>query len=125
MEDRFAPPVSFEAASDQLHELVAGWVGSADFGDDEYRWGLRALLQSMDYDPVFSDRGRRIAWGEVISALSARAHALKSVAQHPGSDSCPTPKPVVITGIPRTGTTALHKLLAVDPQFQGLQSWLI
>ena len=30
----------------------------------------------------------------------------------------------MITGIPRTGTTALHKLMAVDPQFQGLQGWL-
>jgi len=125
MEDRFAPPARFEAAGDQLHELVAGLADSAEFGGDEYRWGLRALLQSMDYDPVFSERGRRIAWGEVISALSARAQALKSMAQHPGFDTCPTPGPVVITGIPRTGTTALHKLLAVDPQFQGLQSWLI
>ena len=32
--------------------------------------------------------------------------------------------PIVITGIPRTGTTALHKLMAVDTQFQGLQTWL-
>jgi len=30
----------------------------------------------------------------------------------------------VITGIPRTGTTALHKLLSRDPQFQGLERWL-
>ena len=33
--------------------------------------------------------------------------------------------PVVITGIPRTGTTALHKLLSTDPRFQVLESWLI
>jgi hypothetical protein len=33
--------------------------------------------------------------------------------------------PLVVTGIPRTGTTALHKLLSMDPQFQGLEQWLI
>jgi len=32
---------------------------------------------------------------------------------------------VVITGVPRTGTTALHRLMAVDQRFQGLQTWLI
>ena len=31
----------------------------------------------------------------------------------------------MITGIPRTGTTALHKLLSTDPRFQVLESWLI
>jgi hypothetical protein len=31
---------------------------------------------------------------------------------------------LVITAMPRSGTSALHRLLAVDPQFQGLQRWL-
>jgi hypothetical protein len=31
----------------------------------------------------------------------------------------------VITGVPRTGTTALHRLMAVDRRFQGLQTWLL
>jgi hypothetical protein len=125
MEINFAPPDCFAAASDQLHEVVAKLVGSHDFGDNDYLWGLQVLLQSMDYDPHFSEQGRRIAWGELISALSSRVQALKSMTEHPGFDRRPILKPIVITGIPRTGTTALHKLLAVDPQFQGLHTWLI
>ena len=31
--------------------------------------------------------------------------------------------PLVILGLPRTATTALHHLLAVDPQFRYLRSW--
>jgi Sulfotransferase family len=125
MEDNFAPPPRFATASDQLHDVVAAQVGSTDFGGDDYLWGLQVLLQSMDYDPVFSEQGRRIAWGELISSLSSRVQALKSMKQHPGFDRQQIIKPVVITGIPRTGTTALHKLMAVDPQFQGLQTWLL
>ncbi|WP_209005495.1 sulfotransferase family protein [Steroidobacter agaridevorans] len=37
----------------------------------------------------------------------------------------PIDRPIVITGLPRSGTTALHKLMSVDPQFQGLESWLL
>jgi len=124
VEERFAPPERFASAFDELHTLVSREVGSDDFGGADYRTGLRVLLESMDFDPRFSERGRRIAWGEVISALSARARALRSMAQNPGFDRHPIARPVVITGIPRTGTTALHKLMAVDPQFQGLEGWL-
>jgi hypothetical protein len=44
--------------------------------------------------------------------------------RHPESANIAIRAPVVIAGIPRSGTTALHKLMAVDPQFQGLQTWL-
>jgi Sulfotransferase family len=33
-------------------------------------------------------------------------------------------RPVVITGLPRTGSTALHRLLVADPAHQGLELWL-
>jgi len=124
MDDRYDPPSIFAKAMGQLHDLVAREVGTTDFGESDYLPGLQVVLQSLDYDPIFSDRGRRIAWGEVVGALSARAHAIKSMAENPGFDGHAILSPIVITGVPRTGTTALHKLMAVDPQFQGLQTWL-
>lgn len=125
LEDRYAAPAMFADASDQLHELVAGQLNTDDFGPDDYLRGLKTMLLSMDYDPVFTERGRRIAWGEAYSGLFGRAHAYRAMKQTPGFDRDPIKRPLIITGIPRTGTTALHKLLAVDPQFQGLQGWLI
>jgi hypothetical protein len=125
MELRFEAPERFETAADRLHELVARETGCTDFGPTDYRMGLRVLLQSMDYDPHFNEGGRRLAWGTLISALSARARAIRSMNENPGFDRTVVDRPVVITGIPRTGTTALHKLMAVDPRFQGLQAWII
>ena len=125
MDDRYAAPKVFATAVDQLHELVAEEVGSTDFGSDDYLPGLRVLLQSMDYDPRFSERGRHYAWGTVVGVLGGRARAIRSMAEHPGFDRHAIPSPVVITGLPRTGTTALHKLMAVDQRFQGLQTWLL
>ena len=124
MDDSHDPPERFAAALDQLHDLVAREIGSADFGGDEYLPGLRVLLQSMDYDPRFTERGRRYAWGTVVGVLRSRAQAIRSMAENPGFDARPILSPVVITGIPRTGTTALHKM-AVDERFQGLQTWLL
>jgi hypothetical protein len=125
LELRFDPPVRFEGAFDEAHAIASREAGASDFGSDDYRIALRVLLQSMDYDARFSEQGRRIAWGQVITSLSARARAFAEMAKIPGLDGLPVREPLIITGIPRTGTTALHKLMAVDPQFQGLQTWLV
>lgn len=119
------PPARFETALDQLHAIVAAEVGSDDFGGDDYLPGLKVLLQSMDYDPRFTEWGRAYAWNTVTGVLKGRAQAIRSMAEHPGFDARAVTSPVVITGIPRTGTTALHKLMALDPRFQGLQTWLL
>ena len=125
MDFSYDPPAQFRTASDQLHALVAGEVGSDDFGPADYLPGLQVMLQSMDYDPHFSEQGRRGAWGQVIGVLRSRAQAIKAMKANPGFDAQPITSPVVITGVPRTGTTALHRLMAVDSRFQGLQTWLI
>lgn len=118
-------PASFASAIDELHELVTQLTGSSDFGPADYLPGLKVLLQSMDYDPCFTERGRAYAWNTVVDVLNSRVQAIRSMAQHPGFDRQAIASPVVITGMPRTGTTALHKLMAVDERFQGLQTWLL
>jgi hypothetical protein len=37
----------------------------------------------------------------------------------------PLPPPLVIVGVPRTGTTALHKLLSMDDRYQVLENWIV
>jgi Sulfotransferase family len=125
MDDSYDPPARFATALDGLHDLVSREVRTTDFGGTDYLPGLRVLLQSMDYDPRFSERGRRYAWGIVVGVLKGRAQAIKSMAANPGFDTNAISSPVVITGVPRTGTTALHRLMAVDERFQGLQTWLL
>jgi hypothetical protein len=125
LDTSYDPPPRFRHALDRLHELVAAETGSDDFGPSDYLPGLKVLLQSMDYDPHFSASGRQIAWRQVAGVLKSRVHAIRAMKQYPEYASQPIVSPVVITGIPRTGTTALHRLLAVDPRFQGLQTWLL
>ena len=125
MELEFDPPQQFRNACDHLHDTVTAATGFDDFGPTDYVEGLRCLLQSMDYDARFTPTGRRAAWGMLAEVLRGRAHAIAEMKRYPGFDSRPVLAPVVITGVPRTGTTALHRLMAVDPRFQGLQTWLL
>jgi hypothetical protein len=125
MDLSYDPPADFRHALEELHDIVRRELGTDDFGPDDYLPGLKVLMQSMDYDPRFSATGRRMGWGMLVGVLRGRAQAIESMKNTPGFDAHPILNPVVITGVPRTGTTALHRLMAVDRRFQGLQTWLL
>ena len=57
-------------------------------------------------------------------ALTARLFSEAAWQAHPEYAQVPIDRPVFVTGLPRTGTTALHRLLAADPAHQGLEMWL-
>jgi hypothetical protein len=114
----------FEDLETELHRAAVEATGREDFGDPEYLSGLRMLLRAFDTDPQLTESGRQFAYGTVLGTLTARLHTQHGWSQHPETLQQPIERPLVITGIPRTGTTALHKLLSMDPQFQGLERWL-
>jgi hypothetical protein len=78
----------------------------------------------MDTGMHCTEVGGQFASGTVIGTLAARLHTESGWKRRPDFRQVEIRRPLVITGIPRTGTTALHKLLALDPQFQGLERWL-
>jgi hypothetical protein len=113
------------ATVEQLHGAATQMSGGlTDFGPQNYLPGLRALLESMLRDMRFSEIGRQFGMGTVVGTLAARLHTERGWKQRPDYRKVELRRPLVITGIPRTGTTALHKLLSMDPQFQGLEHWL-
>ncbi|MEX3950789.1 sulfotransferase [Paraburkholderia sp. EG287B] len=116
----------FTGAEDALHDAASGAAGLNDFGvGAEYMPGLTQLLIALDDDgPRFALGGREFVWNALVGALISRLVLVEGLRKHAGAVQKIPRRPLVITGIPRTGTTALHKLLSVDPQFQGLEKWL-
>jgi hypothetical protein len=117
-------PHSFAAMEAELHDTASTMTGLSHFGPPDYLPGLRALLAAFDTDPKLTELGRQFAIGGVVGTLAARLRAEQGWRERPGCRAIAIRQPLVITGIPRTGTTALHKLLSMDPQFQGLEHWL-
>jgi hypothetical protein len=61
---------------------------------------------------------------QVKSALVGRLLAELGFAEHPSYTAVPIERPIFVLGLPRTGTTALHRLLTADPAHQGIELWL-
>jgi hypothetical protein len=109
---------------EDLHASATKLTGLTDFGDDQYRAGLGVLLDSYAQDEALTELGRRVKRSELRGALVARLLSEAGWAANPGTAGLPIERPIFVTGLPRTGTTAVHRLLAADPGHQGLEQWL-
>jgi hypothetical protein len=111
---------------DDLHESASRLVGLDDFGedDDNYREGLAVILDSYQREAGLTPFGSKTCRVYLRGALAARLMAQAGWKQYPQYAHVPIERPIFVTGLPRTGTTALHRLLGADPSHQGLQMWL-
>jgi Sulfotransferase family len=111
---------------DDLHESASRLVGLDDFGvdDDNYREGLEVILDSYRREAGLTPFGSKICRVYLRGALAARLMAEAGWKRYPQYADVPIEQPIFVTGLPRTGTTALHRLLGADPSHQGLQMWL-
>ena len=111
---------------EDLHASASRTVGLSDFadGEDGHREALGILLDSLHSDAGLTPAGSKY-WRSVLkSALTARLLANAGFSADPAGAEVAIERPVVVTGLPRTGTTALHRLLGADPRNQGLELWL-
>ena len=115
--------VHFPTVAELLAQASAA-TGLDDFGSG-FEDALGVLRDAITRDIELSaDNVLRLA-GPIVGLLISRLYSEAGWKRNPQCLAQPIRAPLVVTGLPRTGTTALHKLLSVDPQFQGLEQWLI
>lgn len=120
---------TIDAASAQIlmpETLLAASIartGLDDFGDPAFREGFDLLLsdvRKLDLDPAHAQASAL----RIGQSLDTRALAVKGLKERPEVLEQPLRAPIIIAGLVRSGTTALHLLLSLDPRFQGPEHWL-
>jgi hypothetical protein len=112
--------VSFDEK--RLLEEARAATGLVDFGSDDFRAGLRALIATVERNP-FTDRGRRRARRRLLQLLTTRLRIEAAFRAHPEIRTRSIVRPMILTGLPRSGTSALFNLLATDPAARPLRCW--
>jgi len=97
--------------------------GLEDFGPDDFREGLRVLLETYEGTAELTEKGRRRSWRRLVQLLATRLRVQEALRRHPEIRERPIPSPLFLTGLPRTGTSALFNLLAADPAARPLLLW--
>jgi hypothetical protein len=97
--------------------------GASDLGPDGWREGFDQLLLALATDLRDDAATMEAIEGLIVGRLVKRLRTEAWLATHPDPDPQPVEGPVVIVGLPRSSTTAVHYLLAADPRLRYLRSW--
>ncbi len=114
-----APPFEPEALLAAAREQT----GLDDFGDGWFREPLDVLCRAIPEEAGLSAAGRVMAAGSLVGMLANRLRVEDLLRRHPEIEDIPIDRPIVIAGLPRTGTTHLHNLLSADPALRSLPYW--
>jgi hypothetical protein len=96
--------------------------GLEDFGDPSFREGLVVLLDTYERNGL-KPGGKKRTRGRLVQLLANRLLIEAALARHPEVLEREIRRPVYLTGLPRTGTSALFNLLAKDPAARPLLTW--
>src|SRR5260370_8877588 len=84
---------------------------------------LRVLLGALESEARLTLLGRLLLRQMLLQLLTPRLLVQDLVIRHPEILELPVPSPIVILGLPRTGTTHLHNLMSCDPGLRSLPYW--
>ena len=112
--------VVFDA--DAMMASAAAFAGLDDYGDQHFITGLKRLIETYDHY-VVEEFGRQKIYNRVLKLLAARLRITAAQKKHPEIAKETITRPMVLTGLPRTGTSALFNLMANDPASRALLQW--
>jgi hypothetical protein len=121
--DAVAPMAAdLDLAAAPLLDQARAETGLTDFGDDAFVARLDVLLGALG-DAGLSPFGVVSNHTLVLQLLKNRLLVTDVLRRHPEIRDIPISRPIVVVGLPRTGTTHLHNLLAADPALRALPYW--
>jgi hypothetical protein len=98
-------------------------TGLDDFGPDDFRERLALWLGEVDQDPERTGLGRMILFNDCVRHASNRLRIHALLRERPEIHDVEIRRPIIVVGLPRSGTTHLVNLIAADERLRSLPLW--
>jgi hypothetical protein len=108
---------------DQLVAAARDRTRLDDFGADTWREGFEVLVRSVNDESRLNSLGESVVADQLVGHLANRLQVEDWYRRHPEIDDQVITAPLFGLGLPRTGSTALSFLLALDPGRRSLRTW--
>lgn len=105
-----------------LAEAVAA-LGMDDFGADDFRERLALLCEEWGADEGLSNIGRLSLRNKLLLFARNRLLIRDLLKRHPEIHAVEIRHPIIVVGLPRSGTTHLLNLMAADSRLRALPLW--
>jgi hypothetical protein len=113
-----------DLSQESLLEAAIAQTGLTDWGPGEFLPALSRLLDSLEAEANLSRRGRELCRIKLVHHLATRLRVQENHARAGAAISKqPIVRPLIVIGFPRTGSTLLQNLLALDPRARSLKFW--
>jgi len=109
--------------ADSLLQSARKNASLTDFGHDSFRAPLERLVASLESEAQLTLLGRVIARRDLLRLLENRLRQVDLRKQHREINWERIERPLFILGLPRTGTSILHELMAQDPANRVPMTW--
>jgi sulfotransferase family protein len=106
-----------------LMDAAVTKTGLSDFGADTFREPLDVLCAAFRTEAGLSGPGVVSNHALLVQLLSNRLLIQDLLQRHPEIHDVRIEAPIIVCGLPRTGTTHLHNLMAADPALRSLPYW--
>ena len=116
--DRAAAPTA-----DEIIEVAAKKGGYSDYTDDNIREPLNILLNYVAESESLHPFGRFYLNTFLAGLLTQRARLAGLWTEKPEILRIPIDQPLIILGLPRTGSSFLFNALAQDPSHRVITNW--
>ena len=96
-----------------------------DYGGLEFVGQYKSIdvISTFHRSQKLTNLGFLAAKMEMTMAFAGRLKKIQYFKENPGIFNVPVRQPVFVTGLPRTGTTFLHRLLSLDPKTRAPLLW--
>lgn len=98
-------------------------VSLDDYGPPHFREGLHRLIASLKNEVDLTFLGQVLQRRAIERGLENRLQFIDLKKKRPDIFERKLNPPIIIMGLPRSGTTFLHRLIAADPVNRGLYFW--
>lgn len=110
-------------APDVLVEEAIRRTGLDDFGAGDFGFRLNAYVAAIDADTGNTNLNRLILHNRVVRLLSSRLLLTDLLRRFPEIHEIEIERPIIVVGLPRSGTTHLVNLIAADKRRRALPYW--
>ena len=114
-------PVSLSL--DSVLRAAVERTGLDDFGPGGFIERLALWLSEMDDDAECTGLGRASLWNDCVRAAANRLRIRALLNEHPEIERVAIERPIIVVGLPRSGTTHLVNLIAADARLRSLPLW--
>jgi hypothetical protein len=104
-------------------EAATASTGLEDLGPLDFRERLALMLSETDADPERTPLGRLLLFNDAVRWASNRLRIRDLLKRHPEIHDVEIDRPIIVIGLPRSGTTHLVNLIAADQRLRSMPLW--